>query len=143
MNVLYAINDSKLERRSSIDQHKDKFAIYSQGGWTPISFDSIDGIGCYGIKSHRSILSLDEDDLGYTFPEAYCDRPSDEYVLVDNAGVETEMLPEYYGDGTYEKYVDGAAIVNADNGALGSHNRGRERVGLDYYRTKDILPATA
>lgn len=143
MNILSAVNDSKIERKSSIDQHKDKLSVYSQGGWLPISYDVIDAIGCNGIKSHKAILSFDEDDLGYNFPEKYCYRPKDSYVLADRIGTETEMLPEYYGDGTYETYIDEKTITNADNGALGEHYKGRERVGLEFYRTKDILPASA
>lgn len=143
MNILYAVNDSKIERLSSIDQYKDYLSVYSQGGWLPISYDVIDAIGCNGIKSHKAILSLDEGGLGYNFPEKYCYRPKDEYVLADKTGVESEMLPEYYGDGTFETYKDELAITNADNGALGAHHKGRERVGLDYYRAKTILPASA
>lgn len=143
MNILYATNDAKVERLSSIDQHKDKLSVYSQGGWFPVSYDVIDAVGCHGIKSHRAILSLDENDLGYNFPEKYCYRPKDNYVLADRIGVETEVLPEYYGDGTFEVYKDELEITNADNGALGQHYRGRERVGLDMYITKDILPASA
>ena len=143
MNILYATNDAKVERLSSIDQHKNKLAVYSQGGWLPISYDVIDGIGCNGIKSHKAILSLDEDDLGYNFPEKYCYRPKDTYLVSDHVEDEALELPEYYGDGAYETHTDEKAITNADNGALGEHYKGRERVGLDVYRTKQILKASA
>lgn len=143
MNRLYAVNDSKLERLSSIDQHKDKLSVYSQGGWLPISYDVIQRVGCEGIKSYRAVLSLNEDDIGYNFPEAYCSRPKDNYILTEEFGVEKKELPPEYGDGFYETYASGDRITNADNGALGQHYKGRERVGLDYYRTKDILPASA
>lgn len=143
MEILYNSDDRKIERLSSIDQHKNKLAVYSQGGWLPISYDVIESIGCNGIKSHRAILSLDENDLGYNFPEVYCNRPKDEYVTSDKLADEMSELPEYYGDGLYEAHIDEKVITNADNGALGHHYKGRERVGLDYYRAKDILPASA
>lgn len=143
MNKLYATNDGKLKRLSSIDQHKDKLSVYSQGGWIPISYDVIKSIGCDGMKSYRAILSLNEDDLGYTFPEKYCYRPKDKYILTEEFGVEKKELAPEYGEGFYEEYSSGPRITNADNGALGQHYKGRERVGLDYYRTEDILPASA
>lgn len=143
MNRLYATNDARLKRLSSIDQHKDKLSVYSQGGWLPISYDVIKSIGCDGIKSYRAMLSLNVDDIGYTFPEAYCARPKDNYILTEGLGTEKKELPPEYGEGFYEAYSSEDRITNADNGALGQHHKGIERIGLDYYRTEDILPATA
>lgn len=143
MNILYATNDAKVERLSSIDQHKDKLSVYSQGGWLPISYDVIDAMGCRGIKSHRAMLSFNEDDLGYNFSEAYCNQPQDNYIMSDRIANELVELPEYYGEGLYEAHVDETVFTDADNGALGQHYEGHKRVGLDYYRTKDILPASA
>lgn len=143
MNIIYATNDSKLERLSSIDQYKSFLSVYSQGGGLPVSYDVIDGIGCHGIKSHKTLLELLDDELGYNFPERYCYRPEDSFLISDRLADEQKPLPDCQGDGFYETHTDEKVITNGDNGALGAHHRGKERVGLDYYRTRDILKATA
>lgn len=142
MEILYNADDRKVDRLSSIDQHKNKFAVYAQGGWLPISYDVLETIGCNGAKWHQAIMTDDPSDNGYTYPEAYCTKYTNKYVYTDEQGTEIKELPEWYGASLYESFYNNHAITNADNGALGVVNKIRYRIGLDYYRAKETLQAT-
>lgn len=143
MEILYNADDRRIERKSSINQHKHKFSVYAQGGWLPVSYDVIESVGCEGIKSHKAILSLDEKDLGYIYPVATCTKYTNKYIFSDNQKTELRELPEWFGAGLYEAFVDEHVFTNADSGALGEANKIHYKVGLDYYRAKTILPASA
>lgn len=101
------------------------------GMWCPIAFDSLDYIDCDKIASHLACVT-DGDDIGYEFPIKKCIYTSDIYTYADHKGVEYEALNSWFGEGIYEVYVNKKAFVNADNGALGSHNRIKANVGLNY-----------
>lgn len=141
MDILYNSDDPQVEKKSSITQHKDKLSVVSQGEYLPISFDVLETIGCDGITSHRAILSLDPDDIGYTYPVAECRLVKDEIVYFDEKGEVTKKLPAWYGAGEYQAFNDAFVFTNAANGALGVRNDIRLRVGLEYYQAKQTLPA--
>ena len=142
MEILYNSDDSQVEKKSSIVQHKDKLSVVSQGEYLPISFDVLETVGCEGVKSHRAILSLNSDDIGYTYPVAECRLIKDEIVYFDERGEITKKLPAWYGAGEYQAFNDDLVFANADNGALGVRNNITLRMGLDYYQAKQTLPAT-
>lgn len=132
----------QVHRRSSIDQFGQYVSIWKQGGFAPIVFDKLDGIGtCSGIKSHPVIISWDP--VGYVFPEKHCTYVSDKFITVDKHGVETVQLPECMGPGGfYERFIDKRAFVNFDGDAsLGIHNRKELRVGTDLCLADETLPA--
>lgn len=143
--ILYAEETETIKRHSSIDQFKDGFlSAWKQGGWAPIVFDQIDGIGeCSGIKSHPVILSFGND-LGYTFPEGKCTYYSDHFIYVDKNGIEYKKLPECQGGNgeLYATSIDAFAFVNFDNdSSLGMHQTKKLRVGLSYVTADETLPA--
>lgn len=141
--VLYSSDDKQIERKSSLLQHRDKLSIKRQGGYLPISYDVLETIGCDGVTSHRAILSLNPDDIGYIFPIATCERARASVLLSDKQGIELEELPFWYGSGLYEKFVDEHIIVKGDNHPLGEFNTVKYKVGLSYYLAKKTLPAVA
>lgn len=143
MEVLYSSDDRRLERKSSIDQHRDKFSVYAQGGWLPISYDVIESVGCDGIRSHKAVLSLNPDDIGYNYPVATCTKFTNKYIYSDNQKTELRELPEWFGAGLYEAFVDEHVFTNADNGALGVANKIHYRLGLSYYLTKKTIQGVA
>lgn len=122
MEILYAEDKKNILRKSSVDQHKHHLSVYGQGGWLPIEYDVLEYIGCEGHGTHRAILSLAPDDLGYDYPEACCVTHENEYLLADQNGV-------------VQHYTD------ADNGSLGEHNDIGHLVGLDYYQAGETLEA--
>ena len=139
--ILYNADAPQVEKKSSITQHKGKFSIVSQGEYIPISYDVLETIGCDGAKTHRAVLSLDPDDIGYTYPVAECRLVENNWVYYDEQGLVTKKLPAWFGSGEYQSFNDFLAFVNADNGALGVRNDIELRVGLDYYQAKKTLPA--
>lgn len=147
--ILYAEEKEQVHRHSSIDQFKDGFlSAWKQGGWAPIVFDQIDGIGeCSGIKSHPVTISFGSD-LGYVFPEGKCTYFSDHFIVVDKNGVEQKVLPECFGGKgeLYDAFVDKNAFINFDiadgiASSLGVHNKATLRVGLSYCVADETLPA--
>lgn len=143
MEILYATNDAQVHRHSSLDQFKDGFlSAWVKNGWAPIVFDQIDGIGeCSGIKSHPVAISFGSD-LGYVFPEGRCAYFSDRFIVVDKQGVEQKVLPECFGEGFYETYIDKHSFVNFDSGdSLGIYQAKTLRVGLSYVKAEETLPA--
>lgn len=141
--ILYSDDRREVEVRSSILQHKDKLSVKSQGGFLPISYDVLDTIGCDGTKWHRAILSLDEHDLGYTFPIADCPETVITKLLSDKYGVTLEELPSWYGSGLYQKFIDGLAIAEGDNGTLGEKNKINYKIGLECYLAKKTIEGVA
>lgn len=120
MDTIFSADKNNVLRKSSIDQYKDHFSVYGQGGWFPIEFDVIEHIGCHDMGTHRAILSLNENDLGYNFPEACCVTTENEYVLAD----QNHRVRHY---------------TDADNASLGIQNHIGHRVGLDYYVADETL----
>lgn len=142
MDILYATNDAQVHRHSSLDQFKDGFlSAWKQGGWAPILFDQLDSIGeCSGIKSHPVIVSFGYD-LGYIFPEKKCTYVSDRFIYFDKQGVEQRVLPECFGEGFYDKWIDASIFVNFDsNNSVGTHNEATLRIGVDYVKADESLP---
>lgn len=140
--ILYAEEKEQIHRYSSIDQFKDGFiSAWKQGGWAPILFDQLDSIGeCSGIKSHPVIVSFGKD-LGYIFPEKKCTYVSDRFIYFDKQGVEQKVLPECFGEGFYDKWVDANIFVNFDsNNSVGTHSETTLRVGLAYVKADETLP---
>lgn len=141
--VLYPVDDAQVHRHSSIDQFRGFLSTMVKGGWTPIVFDQLDGINCETIISHPVIISWG-DDLGYIFPEAHCTYASDHFIYTDKEGVESKILPECFGGGGefYDKFVKSFSFTNFDDDtSLGVHNQTTLRVGLDYVRADETLPA--
>lgn len=140
--ILYAEEKEQVHRHSSLDQFKDGFlSAWKQGGWAPILFDQLDSIGeCSGIKSHPVIVSFGYD-LGYIFPEKKCTYVSDRFIYFDKRGVEQRVLPECFGEGFYDKWIDANIFVNFDsNNSVGTHNETTLRVGLAYVKADETLP---
>lgn len=134
------------KRKSSIDQFQNFLSVYEKGGWAPIVFEQLDGIGkCSGIKSHPVIISL-SDDIGYIFPEAHCSYTSDKFIHFDKEAVEQKPLPSCFGGRGewYQEYVRKDTFINfdgADGGSsVGTHNQTTLRVGLDYVKADETLP---
>lgn len=149
MEILFPDEERKIKTLSSIDQYAKFISVYERGGYTPIQFDFIDYIKCVGCEggdkyeavTHPVIIEFD-DPIGYHFPIGECSFTTDEYPRFDQNGSELLPLPEYYGDGFYERALDGEEIVNFDDGtALGIRNNYKLKVGQDYNLAEDILPA--
>ena len=139
ISMLYADDPDKIKRLSSITQHRDKFSVHAQGSWLPISYDVIDSIICDKVNSHRAILSLDPHNIGYIFPTATCEKTFKTLLLTDKYGVVTEELPEWFGSGLYQKFVDDYAVTEGDNHPLGLNNTVRYKLGLEYYLAKETI----
>ena len=150
MEVLFPSEEKKIKTLSSIDQYYNYLAVYERGGYTPIEFDFIDYIKCidcnggdkYEVVTHPIIIEFD-DPIGYNFPIGECEFVTDEYIKFDRTGTELLPLPECFGDGFYERALDGEEIINFDNNtALGIRNNYRLKIGQDYYLADEILPAS-
>lgn len=81
----------------------------------------------------------DGDDIGYNYPVGECKFYTDEYVYHDEKGTELRALPHWFGEGFYKANVNSNSFINADNGALGTHNEYNLRVGLSYARARETL----
>lgn len=128
----------RTERKSSISQFSGLLSVRRGDEWVPIVFDSLDGIDCKKIKTHKSALAL-EPFIGYAFPVGECSYSESTYLLSDQKGTELKKLPEWFGDGFYEEHFDRKVFVNGDNGALGVKNDTTLRVGLDYVVAKKYM----
>lgn len=139
--ILQSEDNPDVFKHSSISQHKNKFSVYTNGQWLPISYDVIDFIDCERIESHRAIVT-DKDDIGYNFPTKKCCYYTDEYVYHDNNGTELRELPHWFGEGFYEASINEQDFINSDNGSLGVRNKYTLTTGLDYaLATKTLDPA--
>lgn len=139
--LLKSSDDSNFKLNSSIDQFKGFLSVWTRGGYTPIVFDSLDGITCETVHTHPIIISYN-DELGYKFSDAECTYASDLYVYYDHQGVEEYKLPEWFGGSGefYDKFVKSNSFVNFEHDSLGVHNDKSLRVGTSYYTTNEILP---
>lgn len=141
MEVLMHSDDRKVHAHSSIDQFSKFIATYERGGWTPIQFDYLDYVDCDKVVSHPIIIEFD-DKLGYYFPIDECEFETSDVILMDQQGIVLHELPECYGEGFYQAWEDGQEIINFDNGtSLGTRNKQRLKIGLDYFVADEILPA--
>ena len=140
MEILKSSDDRRIEVKSSIDQYKNFLSVFKQGGWIPISYDVLESLTCDGAKSHKAIMTDDENWNGYHYPIAVCRKGRTNYLVTDKQGVELRDLPCWQGKGKYEQYVDECRVTNADNEAVGVANRVKYRIGLDYYLAKKTLP---
>lgn len=141
MKVLPAVDNDRAEYRSTISQFSGRpLTFYKGGQWVPLAFDSIDYINCKCIESHLAILS-DPSDLGYYYPVTKSIYITDDYVYHDHKEIQTLPLPEWFGDGFYQKPVDTHAFVNGDNGSVGVRNVQKLSVGTGYAIAKSTLPA--
>lgn len=125
----------RTEKRSSIYQFRDFLAVRRGDEWVPIVFDSLDGIVCKTVHSHKAALAR-KPFIGYAFPVGECETVESRYLLSDQKGTELKALPEWYGGGFYESNYDRKIFVNGDNGALGTEDKTTLRVGLDYVLAK-------
>lgn len=140
-------SNDQVRRHSSIDQFAGFLSVWKQGGWAPIVFDQLDGIGeCSGIKSHPVAISWGGD-LGYIYPEARCSYASDHFIYVDKEGVEQKLLPECYGGNGefYDVFVKKFSFINFDGddggSSLGVHQTKTLRTGLSYVKASETLPS--
>lgn len=141
MKVLPAVDDNRAEYRSTISQFSGRpLTFYKGGQWVPLAFDSIDYINCKCVESHLAILS-DPSDLGYYYPVAKSIYITDDYVAHDWQELQTLPLPEWFGEGFYNKYVDKYALVNSDDNSLGVRNVQKLSIGTGYAIAKSTLPA--
>lgn len=145
LEILPADETITVRNHSSIDQYKGFLSVMTKGGYTPIQFDSLDGINCNQIKSRPIIISYG--DIGYHYQDAECTYLSDLYVLFDREGVELVPLNECQGGKGefYERYYRTRSFVNVDGGdsygnSLGTRNEITLRVGLNYIVADEKLP---
>lgn len=142
MAILEPVDNPQVKYHSSISQHKHTLCVMKKGEWCPIVFDSIDWIDCDSVKSHLAGLT-DEFNIGYDYPVKECQIKTVYPVYHDKNQTVRRALPEYYGSGYYDEVLTGQAFINADNGALGSANDIKLRIGLNYAISDDILDPVA
>lgn len=138
MDIVPPADDPKLERRSSISQYKGMLSVEEKGEWVPIVFDSVDGILCDTMKSHKIMIAL-EPWIGYPFEVRNCEYEEEVYLMGQEEGEELKRLPEEFGDGFYRSKYDRDVIVSGKDGALGLHTKKTLRVGTDYVWGNDEL----
>lgn len=139
--ILEPITDTEIERKSSIKQYDSVLAVQKAGVWLPIVSDMIDYIDCDGVHSHEVILTDNDDYIGYEYPvEQVCYHTAD-YTKSDRVEDVIEQLPEWFGNGFYEKHISEETLTNSDENALGVQNKTELTIGLDYYLAKNKLPA--
>lgn len=127
-----------LERKSSIYQHGDLLSVMKRGEWCPIVFDTIDGISCGKIKSHKIAIGWGNG-LGYTMPVKTCRYLSDTYLTYYKDEIVEKPLPSYYGLGMYEDHIRERVVTNIGDQALGVRQETILRIGEDYFVSTDML----
>lgn len=127
-----------LERKSSISQHRGILSVIVGGEHKPLVSSYIDGVKCGKIYSHK-IAVTDRPGIGYSFPVGTCKYVSDIYLLGQQNETVKKRLPEWFGIGFYNERIKQDVFLNADNGALGTHNEYYYRVGKDYVVAKEML----
>lgn len=142
MKTLSPVEEVKVERRSSIYQHRHMLAVRRGDEWVPIAFDVLEKVDCDGVHSHQAVLT-DKPYIGYSFPVGEQRYISQLYLTGHQKGTELKMLPSFYGPGFYESAYDREVFVNAANGALGVKNDTTLRIGLDYCLAKKTLDPIA
>lgn len=140
MKFLLPDENNQAEWRSSINQYKDRefFTGLVGGVALPIVSDYIDYIGCDRIESHPVTMTMG-DNIGYDFPVGHYKYTTEQYVMVDHTGLETKLMPAWYGEGFYKEHVDKIAFTNFDNGALGIAQDVNLKVGLEYAVAKKTI----
>lgn len=138
--LLAATEPRDVEYHSSISQKSGGLAVWAGGMWMPISFSQIMGIDCNRIIT-REVYVAGDDDLGYNYPIEECHYVTDTYAMFDQNGEVIEQLPEWFGTGFYRRYENDSVFANFDNGSLGVRNKHLLRLGLNYARAKETLPA--
>lgn len=140
--ILQADEQITVRRHSSINQYKGFLSVMHKNGYTPIQFDSLDGIVCEKIHSRPIIISY-SGDIGYHYADSECAYASDKYILFDKKTIELAPLECWLGgDGEfYERYVAGTSIVGLDDASLGVHNIKKLRVGTSFVKADEHLPA--
>lgn len=128
----------RTEQKSSVYQFHDFLAVRRGDEWVPIAFDSLDGITCDTVHSHKAVLTR-KPYIGYVFPVGERNVSEATYLLSDQKGVEVKKLPSFYGGGFYESSYDRKVFVNGANGALGTEDNASLRVGLDYVLAKHSM----
>ena len=136
--ILEPNDNPKVHYHSSISQHKNKLSVIQQGEWIPISYDAMDAITCDGIIHHPEIVT-DGDDIGFNYNVAEAHFFTNQYIYHDEHHTEIKELPEWFGKGLYEDFIDADSYINADNGALGSTNRYTLRIGTRYALAEETL----
>lgn len=142
MKILEPVDTPRVERLSSIYQHKHMLAVRRGDEWVPITFDVLDGVECKHMRSHKALLT-DKPYIGYSFPVGECSYSSQLYLTGDQKGTELKKLPSFFGSRFYEGSYDRKVLVNSANGALGVKNDTTLRVGLDYCLAKKTLDPVA
>jgi len=139
MAILESCDNPRVKYHSTISQHKNTLCVMNKNEWCPIAFDSLDYIDCGEVETHLACLT-DGDDIGYNFNVKDCRILANSLVYHDQNQIVMKPLPEWFGPGFYEDVQDGQSFVNADNGALGTSDLLRLRVGLNYAISDQILP---
>lgn len=142
MIIKEPVEEIRVERKSSIYQHRHMLAVRRGDEWVPIQYDVLDGVGCDCIQTHPAVLT-DKPYIGYNFPVGECRYVSQLFVTGEQKGTELKVLPDFYGAGFYESAYDREVFVNACNGALGEKNDTTLRIGLDYCLAKKTLDPVA
>lgn len=142
MDVIPAVEDRKLERKSSIYQHANMLAVRRGDEWVPIAFDTLEGWDCDHPITRKAVVT-DKAYIGYNFPVATRRFISDTYILSEQKGIELRALDSFFGAGFYEAKYDRDILVNSDSGALGTQNTQTLRIGLDYVLAKDTIDPVA
>lgn len=138
--VLKPVNDQKVFRHSSIEQHRGVLSVLNKGEWIPISFDHIEYIDCGRIVSHKAAVT-DKPNIGYSFPVGEVKYFSEVFLMADNGQTTTEALNTWFGTGFYDKYHPEKLLFNADNGSLGEMSNQTLRVGMSYCLAEETLKA--
>lgn len=140
MEYLPDASEHRTVTKSSISQARNsKLSTTNDlGQFFPVVWDNLDYIDCDRVKSHPVIVST-VDELDYQYPVRECTYYTDEYVHVDEQGVELRALPHWFGEGFYQTYVDTSNYINFDSEAFGTRNRETLQSGLYYVESADKL----
>lgn len=142
MEILEPIEDTKVQRHSSIYQNRGMLAVRRGDEWVPIAYDVFNGVNCKEVKSQKAVLTI-EPYIGYQFPVKECRYLSQMYVASDQKGEELKVLPDYYGAGFYSSKYNREVLVDSANGALGVVNDTTLRVGTDYVLANETIDPVA
>lgn len=140
MEYLPDASEHRTVTKSSISQARNsKLSTTNDlGQFFPVIWDHLDYIDCDRVKSHPIIVST-VDELDYQYPVRECTYYTDEYVYVDEQGIELRTLPHWFGEGFYQAYVDSNDFVNFDTEAFGTRNKETLQSGLYYVESADRL----
>ena len=140
IRTVHPIVDDQVERKSSINQHKDLLSVLIRGEWCPLVFNIVDGVECGKIQFHKTALRI-RPGLNYTFPVGTCKYVKDNYLLTAKDRIELKPLCSYFGSGLYESREHKKVLTNIGHSALGYRQEKVLRVGKDYVVAKKTLKA--